>query len=62
MGRPRYSATVMLVEEPIVSMPERGKTVTSNVKSMFTLVLFIFSFLLTFLKLDIMSFFYKAKL
>jgi len=32
------------VEEPIFSMPERSKTVPSNVKSMFTLALFIFSF------------------
>jgi hypothetical protein len=30
VGRPRYSATVILVEEPIFSLTERSKTVPSN--------------------------------
>jgi len=53
VGRPSYSATVVLVLELIVCMPERGKTVPSDVKSMFTFVLFIFSFFVDILEVGL---------
>jgi hypothetical protein len=62
VDRTRYGATVASLEEPVASMPKRGKTSSLKCEEHFHTFVIYFSLLLTFVELCIMNLFHKAKL